>query len=102
MQDLANRKQVAATRRARINAMNALRRSKASFARRLARMHAVAVRSARKQQHKINKLTGIVNANAVKSAKGRAMLRAMSQTNRNDIHGAISAAMSQTNRNDIH
>merc|ERR1712178_278934 len=93
MQDLANRKQVAATRRARINAMNALRRSKASFARRLARMHAVAVRSARKQQHKINKLTGIVNANAVKSAKGRAMLRAMSQTNRNDIHGAISAAI---------
>merc|ERR1711988_1544113 len=75
MQDLANRKQVAATRRARINAMNALRRSKASFARRLARMHAVAVRSARKQQHKINKLAGIVNANAVKSAKGRAMLR---------------------------
>merc|ERR1712178_435749 len=92
MQDLANRKQVAATRRARINAMNALRRSKASFARRLARMHAVAVRSAR-QQHKINKLAGIVNANAVKSAKGRAMLRAMSQTNRNDIHGAISAAI---------
>jgi hypothetical protein len=93
MQDLANRKQVAATRRGRIQAMNALRRSKASFARRLARMHAVAVRSARKQQHKINKLAGIVNANAVKSAKGRAMLRAMSQTNRNDIHGAISAAI---------
>merc|ERR1711998_200982 len=93
MQDLANRKQVAATRRGRMQAMNALRRSKASFARRLARMHAVAVRSARKQQHKINKLAGVVNANAVKSAKGRAMLRAMSQTNRNDIHGAISAAI---------
>merc|ERR1712022_90839 len=93
MQDLANRKQVAATRRGRMQAMSALRRSKASFARRLARMHAVAVRSARKQQHKINKLAGVVNANAVKSAKGRAMLKAMSQTNRNDIHGAISAAI---------
>merc|ERR1711998_417452 len=81
MQDLANRKQVSAPRRARINAMRALRHSKASFARRLARMHAVAVRSARKQQHRINKLTGVVNANAVKSAKGRAMLKAMSQTN---------------------
>merc|ERR1712139_346738 len=93
MQDLANRKQVSATRRAKLDAMDALRGAKASFARRLARMHAVAVRSAKKQQHRINKLTGVVNANAVKSAKGRAMLKAMSQTNRNDIHGAISAAI---------
>merc|ERR1719327_2278414 len=71
MQRAANRKQMAATRRARRDAADSLRQSKALFARRLARMHAVAVKVAKKQQHKINKLTGVVTANAIKSAKGR-------------------------------
>merc|ERR1711988_1993060 len=69
MQRRANRKQMANTHRAKLNAMDALRSAKASFARRLAKMHAVAVHSAKKQQRRINKLTGVVTANAVKSAK---------------------------------
>merc|ERR1711881_20946 len=89
----ANRKQMANTRRAKLNAMDALRSAKASFARRLACMHAVAVRSAKKQQHRINKLTGVVNANAVKSAKGRAMLKSMQQANKRDISHAIGVAI---------
>merc|ERR1712057_131212 len=93
MQRRANKKQMANTRRAKLDAMDALRGAKASFARRLARMHAVAVRSAKKQQHKINKLTGVVTANAIKSAKGRAMLKSMQSANKRDISHAISVAI---------
>merc|ERR1712139_404041 len=89
MQRRANRKQMANTHRAKLNAMDALRSAKASFARRLAKMHAVAVHSAKKQQRRINKLTGVVNANAVKSAKGRATLKSMQQANKRDISHAI-------------
>merc|ERR1719409_1499933 len=90
MQRAANRKQMAATRR---DAADSLRQSKALFARRLARMHAVAVKVAKKQQHKINKLTGVVTANAIKSAKGRAMLKSMQSANKRDISHAISVAI---------
>merc|ERR1719163_1656249 len=90
MQRAANRKQMAATRRARRDAADSLRQSKALFASKLARMHSVAVKVAKKQQHKINKLTGIVTANAIKSAKGRAMLKSMQSANKRDIGHAIS------------
>merc|ERR1711939_220719 len=56
-------------------------------------MHAVAVKVAKKQQHKINKLTGVVTANAIKSAKGRAMLKSMQSANKRDISHAISVAI---------
>merc|ERR1719163_1174527 len=93
MQRAANRKQMAATRRARRDAADSLRQSKALFASKLARMHSVAVKVAKKQQHKINKLTGIVTANAIKSAKGRAMLKSMQSANKRDIGHAISVAI---------
>merc|ERR1712036_129362 len=70
--------------------MDALRHAKSNFASRLGQMHSVAVRVARKQQHKINKLAGIVTANAVKDAKGRAMLRSIQKSNKRDIKHAIS------------
>merc|ERR1711959_449577 len=89
----ATNRQMANTRRAKLDAMDALRGAKASFARRLARMHAVAVRSAKKQQKRINRLTGVVTANAVKSARGRAMLKSMQSANKRDISHAISVAI---------
>merc|ERR1711959_329614 len=82
MQAAANKKLAAATHRARLDAMDALRHAKSSFAERLGQMHTVAVRVARKQQHKINKLAGIVTANAVKDAKGRAMLKSIQRSNK--------------------
>merc|ERR1719171_3367166 len=93
MQRAANRKQMAATHRARLDAMDALRHAKSSFASRLGQMHSVAVRVARKQQHKINKLAGIVTANAVKDAKGRAMLKSIQRSNKRDIKHAISVCV---------
>merc|ERR1712054_590955 len=74
----------------RLNAMDALRNARSNFAERLGQMHTVAVRVAKKQQHRINKLTGIVTANAVNDAKGRAMLKSMQRSNKRDINHAIS------------
>merc|ERR1711975_46371 len=90
MQAAANKKLASATRRARLDAMDALRNARSNFAERLGQMHTVAVRVAKKQQHRINKLTGIVTANAVKDAKGRAMLKSMQRSNKRDINHAIS------------
>merc|ERR1712096_8172 len=90
MQAAANKKLAAATHRARLDAMDALRHAKSNFASRLGQMHSVAVKVARKQQHKINKLAGIVTANAVKDAKGRAMLKSIQRSNKRDIKHAIS------------
>merc|ERR1712054_317574 len=89
MQAAANKKLASATRRARLDAMDALRNARSNFAERLGQMHTVAVRVVKKQQH-INKLTGIVTANAVKDAKGRAMLKSMQRSNKRDINHAIS------------
>merc|ERR1712227_524344 len=93
MQAAANKKLASATRRARLDAMDALRNARSNFAERLGQMHTVAVRVAKKQQHRINKLTGVVTANAVKSAKGRAMLKSMQQANKRDISHAIGVAI---------
>merc|ERR1712178_629213 len=90
MQAAANKHLAAATRRARLDAMDALRNARSNFAERLGQMHTVAVRVARKQQHRINKLTGIVTANAVKDAKGRAMLKSIQKSNKADVKHAIS------------
>merc|ERR1711988_632331 len=90
MQAAANKHLATATRRARLDAMDALRNARSSFAERLGQMHTVAVRVARKQQHRINKLAGIVTANAVKDAKGRAMLKSIQKSNKADVKHAIS------------
>merc|ERR1719160_760317 len=64
MQAAANKKLAAATHRARLDAMDALRHAKSNFASRLGQMHSVAVRVARKQQHKTNKLYATLAKNA--------------------------------------
>jgi hypothetical protein len=92
-QALANKHQAAITTRARLDMADQLRATKASFVSRLAKMHAVAVKSARKQEAKIHHLTGVVAANAVKSAKGRAQLREVQKSNKQEIARSISAAI---------
>jgi len=94
-QSRANKAMAENTAAARREAKAALRKATLSFTSRLAKMHAISIRSARKQQRKINKLTGIVTANAVKDAKGRAELHQMSKANKLEIKGAISRAIAQ-------
>merc|ERR1711871_1212860 len=94
-QSRANKAMAENTAAARREAKAALRKATLSFTSRLAKMHAISIRSARKQQRKINKLTGVVTANAVKDAKGRAELHQMSKANKLEIKGAISRAIAQ-------
>jgi hypothetical protein len=94
-QSRANKAMAENTAAARREARASLRKATLSFTSRLAKMHAISIRSARKQQRKINKLTGVVTANAVKDAKGRAELHQMSKANKLEIKGAISKAIAQ-------
>merc|ERR1719353_1133797 len=94
-QSRANKAMAENTAAARREARASLRKATLSFTSRVAKMHAISIRSARKQQRKINKLTGVVTANAVKDAKGRAELHQMSKANKLEIKGAISKAIAQ-------
>jgi len=92
-QSKANKAMAQNTAAARREANSALKKATISFTSRLAKMHAISIRSARKQQKRINKLTGVVTANAVKSAKGRTELHKMRKANKLEIKGAISNAI---------
>merc|ERR1711959_689783 len=92
-QSRANKAMAENTAAARREAARSLQQATMSFTSRLAKMHAISVRSARKQQKRINKLTGVVAANAVKDAKGRAELHQMRKANKAEIKGAISRAI---------
>merc|ERR1711881_779402 len=70
-----------------------LRNAKRDFGRRMAKLHSTIVRNDRKFDGKLKKLTGVVNANAVKSRRGRAMLAAMMKANRAELMGAVSGAV---------
>merc|ERR1719409_1234414 len=59
----------------------------------MAKLHSTIVRNDRKFDGKMKKLTGVVNANAVKSRRGRAMLAAMMKANRAELLGAVSGAV---------
>merc|ERR1719197_32344 len=89
LQAAANKKLTEATRRARLDAADALRTAKAGFSKRLAALHATVVRNDRKADAKIKRLTGIETANALKDAKGRQMLRMMSRANKAELKTAI-------------
>jgi hypothetical protein len=92
-QDKANKAQMAATAQVGADAEDALNDAKADFAQKLAKMHAVAVESAKRQEGKILKLTGIVEENALKDKKGREQLKKMSNSNKNELEHAVSEAI---------
>merc|ERR1711881_241965 len=88
-----NKKLARQTRRARLDIKDSLRNAKRDFGRRMAKLHSTIVRNDRKFDGKLKKLTGVVNANAVKSRRGRAMLAAMMKANRAELMGAVSGAV---------
>jgi hypothetical protein len=88
-----NKKLARQTRRARLDIKDSLRNAKRDFGRRMAKLHSTIVRNDRKFDGKMKKLTGVVNANAVKSRRGRAMLAAMMKANRAELLGAVSGAV---------
>jgi len=92
-QGKVNVKLAAATKRAAKDAKDALDAAKLEFTSKLAKMHAVAVKAAKKQEKKIQALTGTVAENALKDAKGRRLLKKQQKANKLEIQHAITQAI---------
>merc|ERR1712139_320412 len=81
-QAAVNAKLTAATRRARLDAASSLHAAKASFTTRVAGLHKKVTVLAAKHNDEIQQLAGVEAANALKSAQGRAQLKAISSANK--------------------
>merc|ERR1711959_4333 len=92
-QAMANKELAAATFQARLAAKNELNLAKRSFAKRMASMMKTVQKNERKVNKKMQHLTGVVDKNAVKDAKGRALLRMRSQSNRRELDAEIRKAI---------
>merc|ERR1719224_359018 len=62
---------------------------------RLGALHKTVVKNTKKFEKKMDKLTGIVRANAVKSAKGRAQLASIMKANKMELKSAVRAAINK-------
>merc|ERR1711871_918615 len=91
----ANKELAAATFQAQMEAKSALNAAKTSFAKRISSMTAIVQKNERKVNKKMQHLTGVVDKNAVKDAKGRALLRMCSQSNRRELDAAIRQAIAR-------
>merc|ERR1711959_466906 len=83
------------TRRARLDIQDELRSAKDDFAERIGALHKTVVRNDKKFEKKMDKLTGIVRADAVKNAKGRAQLAAIMKANKMELKSAVRAAINK-------
>jgi len=81
------------TRDARLDIADNLRKAKADFSKRMAKLHSTVIKNDKKFEKKLDKLTGIVRANAVKNAKGRANIASIMKANRNELKAAVQAAV---------
>merc|ERR1712054_142788 len=90
-----NADMAAATRRMRLDAMDAVRDAKAEFRKKIKDLGKVVASNDKKADKKIQHLTGVVTANAAKSRKGRQQIAAMEEANKNDLKTAIRSAIDQ-------
>merc|ERR1711998_274316 len=94
-QALTNAALSSQTRQARMDITDALHSAKNDFGKRLGALHSTVVKNDKKFEKKMDKLTGIVRANAVKSAKGRAMLASVMKANKEELKAAVSKAIAR-------
>merc|ERR1740138_1846372 len=83
----------AQTRRARLDIMDALNEAKDDFSQRIGALHKTVVNNDKKFEGKMDKLTGIVRADAVKNAKGRAQLKTLMDANKKELQAAVRDAV---------
>merc|ERR1711959_466079 len=88
-----NGKLAAQTRNARLDIADELRAAKTDFSKRMAALHSNIVRNDKKFEGKMDKLAGIVRANAVKNARGRAQLSAIMKANKMELKAAVQSAV---------
>merc|ERR1712078_83270 len=70
-----------------------LRQAKDDFSSRTAKLHTVILDNDRKFEKKLDKLTGIVRANAVKNQRGREAIAAIQKANKEQLSAAVQAAI---------
>merc|ERR1719408_185767 len=88
-QEAVNKELTEATRRAKLDAEAALKEAKEGFTSKVAGLHSTVQKLEAKHNGKIMKLTGVVAANAIKDAQGRAELRKISEFNKNELKNAV-------------
>merc|ERR1711988_1810598 len=88
-----NAEMAAATRRMRLDAMDAVREAKIEFRKKIHDLGTVVAENDKKADAKIKKLTGMVNDEAMKSRKGREELAALEDANKKELKKAISEAI---------
>merc|ERR1712093_139764 len=88
-----NGKLATQTRNARLDIADELRAAKNDFSKRMAALHGNIVRNDKKFEGKMDKLAGIVRANAVKNARGRAQLSAIMKANKMELKAAVAGAV---------
>merc|ERR1719502_1409257 len=79
------------TREATMAIQASLKEAKDDFAKRLTKLHATVVKNDKKFEGKMDKLTGIVRANAVKNEKGRQQLASIMKANKAKLTGIVRA-----------
>merc|ERR1711975_212975 len=88
-----NGKLATQTRNARLDIADELRAAKTDFSKRMAALHSNIVRNDKKFEGKMDKLAGIVRANAVKNAQGRSQLAAVMKANKMELKAAVQGAV---------
>merc|ERR1712159_862973 len=93
MQAKKNAEMAAATRRMKLDAMDAVRKAKAEFQKKIKDLGHVVAENDKKADAKIKHLTGVVDEEAAKSKKGREELAAMEEANKNELKHSIRKAI---------
>merc|ERR1711871_1234449 len=88
-----NAEMAAATRRMRLDAMDAIRQAKADFRKKIHDLGEVVAENDKKADAKIKHLTGIVGEEAEKSRQGREELAALEDANKKELKKAINDAI---------
>merc|ERR1711988_1008406 len=88
-----NAEMEAATRRMRLDAMDAVREAKAAFRKKIADLGEIVAENDKKADAKIKHLTGVVGEEAEKSRQGREELAALEDANKKELKKAINDAI---------
>merc|ERR1711988_2046923 len=92
-QEKKNAEMAAATRRMRLDAMDAVREAKAAFRKKIADLGEIVAENDKKADAKIKHLTGVVGEEAEKSRQGREELAALEDANKKELKKAINDAI---------
>merc|ERR1712159_342541 len=93
MQAKKNAAMAAAPRRMRLDAIDQVRKTKAMFRAKIHKLGVTVRKNDMKADKQIEKLSGVVKANAAKSARGRKEIAALENANKEELHHSIRQAI---------